>query len=163
LCLAALILAAWSLIGLWRTPSSVRIERPLAAAVCLCLAILWSGNQLAESQTSKQIAGCLDALDASEAEIYSFDGLAQSLPFYLDRRIGIVGYLGEIEFGISRLPEAERRARFPTVEEFLPRWRSAIPTYLVLQHGSVDKAALQGLVGARVCQSPRYQVLTNQS
>jgi 4-amino-4-deoxy-L-arabinose transferase-like glycosyltransferase len=163
LALLAIFFAGWDLLANQESGQPPAIANPLIAALCLCFAILFAGNQVAEYRTSKRIASCLRSFSDSESVVFAYDVIPQSLPFYLGRTVGIVGYLGEIEFGVSRLPEEDRRRDFPTTEEFRGSWQEDHQMYLVLEHKTFEKAIRNGLTGRVVCDVGRYRVLSNLS
>jgi 4-amino-4-deoxy-L-arabinose transferase-like glycosyltransferase len=69
------------------------------------------------------------ALPAAEhaAPLYSVRTYDQSLTFYLQRTVMLVGYRGELEYGLGKAPDREI-----TEDEFLTAWNSQSKAYAVM-------------------------------
>jgi hypothetical protein len=69
------------------------------------------------------------ALPAAEhaAPLYSVRTYDQSLTFYLQRTVMLVGYRGELEYGLRKAPDREI-----TEDEFLTAWNSQLKAYAVM-------------------------------
>ncbi len=108
-------------------------------AAALLLGCFWTAAfPYSVGRTTRGIADYLHEHLRPEDEVFGYRHYPQTLPPYLGQVIGVVGYAGELEFGISRLPEAERARRYPTVEEFGPVWESARTIYLVTQDADLS-------------------------
>ncbi len=92
-------------------------------------------------------------------ELYSYRCYPQTLPVYLERPIGVVAFWGELTFGVSQLPEEERRRRFPHPEEFKPLWDSDRRVYVVTDRESLPLMEREGLGHATLLMGRRIVVL----
>ncbi len=156
---AALLAVGWW----WRHGAASRSVAALAAAAALILGCLWAvGPRVGENRSSARIARALAPRLAPGDEVYSYHCYPQTLPVYLRRLIGTVGFQGELEFGISRLAPEERARRFPTPEEFQPVWSSGRTVYLVLDKRDLLRMTGDGLAPGTVLQeTERYLLMTN--
>ncbi len=148
--LAAALLAAW---WWWRHGAGPRSVVALAAAAALILGCLWAvGPRVALNRSSERIARALAPRLAPGDEVYAYRCYPQTLPVYLRRLVGTVGFQGELEFGISRLAPEERARRFPTPEEFRPVWSSGRTVYLVLEKRDLPRMTEDGLAPGTVLE-----------
>lgn len=69
--------------------------------------------------------------------LYCYRYYPQTLPVYARRTVGLASFQGEQAFGASKLPEAERRRRFPSDEEFREIWKSPQAVYCVTDTVSI--------------------------
>ena len=106
-----------------------------------------AGARYAPSLSTDRLAATLASrLGApSGVEVATYDVFPETLPVYLARMPVVVDYRGELEFGISSLPEGERIARFPTVAEFAERWRGPRTVYLVTRARGLPRMRAAGL------------------
>ena len=76
---------------------------------------------LADRRSTKPLALQLKAQAAPDEEVFSYRDYFQDLPVYLGHTVSVVGYEGELAFGIHAEPE-KTAARFVDEAEFLRRW-----------------------------------------
>lgn len=86
---------------------------------------------LQRDRSVTRIAAYLRSHAGPEEQIVCYRYYPQTLPVYLERTVGLAAFYGEQDFGASRLPPAERRARFPTPQEFSELWKSGRQVYCV--------------------------------
>ncbi|HEV8629090.1 MAG TPA: glycosyltransferase family 39 protein [Thermoanaerobaculia bacterium] len=115
------------------------------AAACWCGALVLLSPLVGERRSADRLADLLRRRLARGAEVVAFGGFPESLGFYLQRRIPLVSYHGELDWGASQLSQAERRRYFPSTPEFLPRWRSPQPTYLVVKDALLRRMRAEGI------------------
>jgi 4-amino-4-deoxy-L-arabinose transferase-like glycosyltransferase len=116
-CVAAastLILTSTALIGAQRLPG------------------MWEASALA-----RQVQSHLTA----RTVLYCVDDYLQSVPFYLNRTCTMVGYRGELDFGLQQ--EASRW--IPDLTQFAARWRGETDATAIVRRESYDKLASMGL------------------
>lgn len=77
-----------------------------------------------------------DRLQAGD-EIYHVGLYAQDMPVYLDRQVKVVGYKGELLFGIDAEPEAAA-GRFMLKEGFIDQWAQPGTRYAVIRRWYYD-------------------------
>jgi len=159
--LAAALLAAW---GWARHGARSGSVAALAAASALILGCLWAvGPRVAANRSSARMAHVLAPRLAPGDEVYAYRCYPQTLPVYLRRLVGTVGFQGELEFGISRLAPEERARRFPTPEEFRPLWSSGRTVYLVLEKRDLPRMRGDGLApGTILEEQERYLLMVNR-
>ncbi len=117
----------------------------LLAALCLSGTVTVAAPAAGEQLSSKEIAEYLRTRLGPEDGLACFGTYSQALPFYLRRTVDVVGYHGELEFGISHLSPDQRQLHFPSATEFRPRWLSGERIYLVMDHRSRGRLAEAGL------------------
>ena len=158
--LAACLLAAFW----WRRDSGrPRSLALLAAAPALIVGCLWAlGPRVALNLSAEPIARFLAPRLAPGDEVYAYHCYPQTLPVYLRRLVGVVGYEGEMAFGIGHLPPEERGRRFPTAEQFRPLWSSGKTVYLVLERKNLSRLEREGLAAGMILMGQeKYLLMTN--
>lgn len=152
--------AVWSRRGgpAWRGVAA------FAAGGLLCIGCLWAaGPRIAFYRSAVEIARFLSPRLAPGDEVYSYHCYPQTLPVYLGRLIGVVDYSGELAFGITHLPPAERRRRFPSSRQFLPVWTSGRTVYLVLEKRDLPEMRENDLApGPILLQQGKLLLMTNR-
>ncbi len=117
---------------------------------------LWAAAPQAQAGRNVQgMARYLGAHMKAGDALFSYRYYPQALPVYLQKEIGVVAFQGELEFGISQLPRAERISRFPSAAEFKPRWDSGERIYLVTDQESLPVLEQEGL--------GHYTIITERS
>lgn len=106
-----------------------------AGAVVVSLTAPSLTLRLAEERSSKRTAVALQPLLGPDDAVLGYRDFHESLPVYLGRPVGIVGFTGELTFGASHLTAEQRRKRFMTAEEFRPRWDSGERIWLSVNRG----------------------------
>lgn len=106
---AAVVWVLGSFAGWWLA----RRERTLAALVCEVVGLslfvqglLMAGSRLPGRDGVQQMAETAAPLLAPDTPVYCVSDYLQSVNFYLRRNCTLVGYQGELEFGISQQPQA---------------------------------------------------------
>jgi len=85
--------------------------------------------EIAERKTVKELGTIVRERAGKDAVVASF-GLVQGLSFYAKRRVLVVGYGGETDFG-SR--QGDNSAWFLDVPHFIPLWDSSVKVYVLTQ------------------------------
>jgi 4-amino-4-deoxy-L-arabinose transferase-like glycosyltransferase len=76
-----------------------------------------------------------------DAPLYSVATYDQSLTFYLQRTVTLVGYRGELDYGLRHMPGAE----IADVAEFLRRWSSQSRALAVMEKNMFDDLQARGV------------------
>lgn len=104
-------------------------------------------SAIAPALTTRHLVEAMrPGLDAN-GEIVSF-GFAQSLSFYSQSRVAMVGEPDEMRAGIAHLPLAQRRRWFLTPQSVLPFARKATPVYFVARNSLVPTALAKPIIAA---------------
>ncbi len=102
----------------------------LAVAGYLAITLLILGHdQLSRSNSSYAIAQQVKPALAPGVPFYSVSMYEQTLPFYLQRTLTLVGYRDELGFGLDREPQLG----VPTAEEFERLWRADKDAFAVMK------------------------------
>jgi 4-amino-4-deoxy-L-arabinose transferase-like glycosyltransferase len=115
------------------------------AAIAWGSALVLLSPLVGERRSADRLAQQLRPRLAGGADVVAFAGFPESLGFYLQRRIALVSYHGELAWGATQLTPAERRRWFPSTAEMVPRWRSSQPLYLVVKETSLARMRAEGL------------------
>ncbi len=139
--------------------ASARAWSLLAAGALLFAAIWAAAPQVALGRSSKAFVPYLEAHLRPGDRLFSFNYYPQTLPAYLHRLMDVADFQGELAFGISQLPPAVRRERFPDAAQFKKIWNSGGRVYLVTDHESLPKMRTDGLGHATVLEVQRTLLL----
>ena len=103
-------------------------------ALCALLGIQmvsWGYQSISELRSSRSMAAAIQSyIDKSGkdiVEIYDVHRYDQSLPYYLGRTVNLVGFTGELEFGINQEPQ-----KWLNEADFLPLWLNSEQAISVL-------------------------------
>ena len=154
---AALALLAAGLVLARRWRQALAAMALCSAASFLCI---WSaGPTVARVRHTKDFARYIQQRAQPGEPVFSYRYYPQTLPVYLQRAIGVAAFEGELEFGISKLPEAERRARFPRPEEFAVLWNSPVRVWCVMDRDSLRKFGADGLTQPTILMEEKQVLL----
>lgn len=149
-----LLLAAAALLlscRLLRTQATVTVVLTASMGMLLGLTILVQGSDaLAATRSGHALARQL-ATTAPDTPIYSVSDYDQTLPFYLGRRITLVDYRGELDFGLSQEPELA----IDTIEAFAGIWRGPAPAVAVMPPALYTELLNKGLPMRLIAQQPK--------
>jgi len=73
--------------------------------------------------------------------VYSVATYDQTLPFYWQRRVTLVAYRGELDFGLNHDPAAG----IPSVAQFVDEWRGLSGGYAVMERNMFDELQGEGV------------------
>jgi 4-amino-4-deoxy-L-arabinose transferase-like glycosyltransferase len=102
------------------------------------VAPIYSGVVLARAFEAQHVPGGVP--------LYSVGTYDQTLPFYVGRKVSLVAYRGELDFGLRRDPGAE----IPEVDDFVAQWRELTDGYAVMELSLFDELVRQGVPMRRV-------------
>lgn len=156
--LALVAIGAW-LRGAW--PAALAATGLAGASLTACIVL--GAFPAAEMRSAKPLAACLAELRPPPGALAGYRTYPRTLPFYIGRQLDLVDYSGELSFGISKLSDAERRRRYPTVAEFSSRWHGEAPIYLVTERRFVAAMEEDGLrPGSVLLEHGKFVLLVNQ-
>jgi 4-amino-4-deoxy-L-arabinose transferase-like glycosyltransferase len=134
-----------------------------AAAV---LGVGWSLAVLLLVRTATLVAPIYSGIDLAAAlpaaerlaPLYSVRTYDQSLPFYLQRTVTLVGYRGELDYGLRKAPDRE----ITDVDEFLTTWNSQLNAYAVMDKKTFDSFKERGVPMRTVGQNVGEVMVSRQ-
>jgi 4-amino-4-deoxy-L-arabinose transferase-like glycosyltransferase len=157
--LAACLLSAW----LWWRGRFRSLAALAVAPALLVICLVTLGPRASGKLSTAPIASFLGSHLAAGDEVYAYRCYPQTLPVYLRREIGVVGYQGELAFGIGHLPPDEQARRFPSAKQFIPTWSSGKTVYLVLESEKLPHLLRDGLTpGSILMRQDKYLLMTNR-
>jgi 4-amino-4-deoxy-L-arabinose transferase-like glycosyltransferase len=137
--LVLLVSGAFVLAG--RARGATRAAVFLGAGWCLAwLVLIRAAALLAPVYSGVGLAAALSAADR-EAPLYSVRTYDQTVTFYLRRTVTLVAYRGELDYGLSKAPDAE----IADVAEFLRRWSTPAPAFAVMEKSMFDDLKNRGV------------------
>ncbi len=117
--------AAWAL---WRRNGFRRALTALAVSMALFLTLSNCIVPYVDTRSVKQLALALKSRLAPSDEVVSYQTYYQDLPVYLERRITVVDWTGELEFGTT---VEDTRGWMINGAAFWKRWEGASRVYVV--------------------------------
>ncbi len=157
--LAACLLSVW----LWWRGRFRSLAALAVAPALLVICLVSLGPRASSDLSTASIAHFLAPRLKAGDEVFSYRCYPQTLPVYLRREIGTVGYEGELAFGLGHLPPEERVRRFPRAEQFKATWSSGRTVYLVLEREKLPRFVRDGLApGPILMWQEKYLLMTNR-
>jgi len=121
----------------------------LGAGWCLAwLLLIRAAASVAPIYSGVALAAALPAADR-DAPVYSVGTYDQSLTFYLRRTVTLVGYRGELDYGLRKEPGAE----IADVAEFLRRWSPPTRAFAVMEKAMFNDLKSRGVPMRLVAQT----------
>jgi 4-amino-4-deoxy-L-arabinose transferase-like glycosyltransferase len=118
--------------------------------------IIWGSGALGVSRSSKDIAAAIQAFSKEPLHVYAVEGsYPQSLPFYLNRKVLLVAYKGELAMGI----DAEPKLWIPDAKAFAARWAKEKQAFAVFDNNDFPKYQQMGLPMKIIYTNPRRTVV----
>ena len=139
----------------------------LAALVACCALCFAAANLVAahfDTRSTREIARALLPRLRPEDAVFIVKDYAQDLPVYLGREVGVVGYRGELAYGIDAEPKLTGD-RFISTEDFLRRWRGDGVVYALVRANHEDKLFASEAATPRtlVARSAKHILVVNRS
>ena len=149
---AVLLLVSGVFVWVNKGRDATRAAAVLGVGWCLAvLLLIRTASLLAPIYSGIGLAAALPAADRL-APLYSVRTYDQSLTFYLQRTVMLVGYRGELDYGLRQAPDRE----ISDVDEFLAKWNSQAKAYAVMDKRTFDTFKERGVpmrtVGETVSQ-----------
>jgi 4-amino-4-deoxy-L-arabinose transferase-like glycosyltransferase len=148
--IAVLLIATGIFVCVQRVRDVTRAGVFLGVGWCLAwLLMIRAAALVAPIYSGIALAEALPAADR-HAPLYSVRTYDQSLTFYLQRTVTLVGYRGELDYGLGRSPGAE----IADLDEFIRRWSTEPKAYAVMDKRTFNNLKERGvpmaLTGANV-------------
>jgi 4-amino-4-deoxy-L-arabinose transferase-like glycosyltransferase len=160
---AAAVLIGSALMGLTllrRRPGAMIVT--IALGWLLASQVLISGTQvLSPVYSTRCLVDQLKDVDTRGVPFYSVDYYAQSLPFYLKRKVVPVKYKGELAFGIEHRDEPGRY--IPSLAAFKHRWRGESHAFAFMSRGLYHLLQHDDLAMRVVARDPRRVIVEKGS
>ena len=131
----------------------------------LVLGVGWCLAALLLIRTASVVAPIYSGIDLGKAfpaaergaPLYSVRTYDQSLTFYLQRTVMLVGYRGELEYGLRKAPDREI-----TEDDFLTAWNSQSQAYAVMDQRTFNTFKEHGLPMRTVGQNVGHVMVARQ-
>ncbi len=138
---AALVVVAHFFLG--RTASVTRPLAALAAAAALFAAAFGANlSALDDKYSVKSLATTLTPRLAATDEVMMYRAYYQDLPVYLARRVTVVNWKGELEFGMRQEDVSDWMI---DEAEFRRRWQSPRTVYMITGRENVEELRANGV------------------
>ena len=149
---AVLLLVSGLFVCVQKVGDATRAAAVLGVGWCLAVLLLVrTASLVAPIYSGIDLAAALPAADRL-APLYSVRTYDQSLTFYLQRTVMLVGYRGELDYGLRRAPDRE----IADIDEFLTTWNSQSKAYAVMDQRTFNTLKERGVpmrtVGETVSQ-----------
>jgi hypothetical protein len=138
--IALLLIVSGAFVLVQRVRDATRAVVFLGAGWCLAWLLLIRAAALLAPIYSGVALAAIPA-GGGDAPIYSVGTYDQSLTFYLQRTVTLVGYRGELDYGLRKATGAE----ITDVAEFLRRWTSQPRAFAVMEKSMFDDLKSRGV------------------
>jgi 4-amino-4-deoxy-L-arabinose transferase-like glycosyltransferase len=130
----------------------------LGAGWCLAwLLVIRAAASVAPLYSGVALAAAVPAADRG-APIYSVGTYDQTLTFYLRRTVTLVGYRGELDYGLRKAPGAE----IADVAEFVRRWSSPAQAFAVMEKTMFNDLESRGVPMRLVAENAHRVLVARQ-
>jgi 4-amino-4-deoxy-L-arabinose transferase-like glycosyltransferase len=131
---AVLLVVSGLFVWVQKARDTTRAAAILGVGWCLAVLLLVrTASLVAPIYSGIDLAAALPASERT-APLYSVRTYDQSLTFYLQRTVMLVGYRGELEYGLRKAPDGE----IADVDGFLTTWNSQAKAYAVMDKRTFD-------------------------
>lgn len=155
---AMLLGAAATFVGLRRNQPRLIIGAVAISTAALLLTLTFGGGAF-EKASTKKLAMILKPMLKPGDRVYSVGTYTQDLPVYLNRLISVVGYRGELSYGIDAEPDLTS-SRFLTPEAFPQEWAKPGAAYAMVRKKDYDKWVSSSVMPLEVLsQSDRFVLI----
>ena len=139
--IALLLMVTGAFVLVQRARDATRAGVFLGVGWCLAwLLLIRAAAWVAPIYSGVSLAAALTLADR-DAPLYSVGTYDQSLTFYLQRTVTLVGYRGELDYGLRHAPGVE----IADVEEFLRRWSPETRAFAVMEKTMFDDLKSRGV------------------
>ena len=124
----------------------------------LVSALLATADHLPAPLANRGLVAAAAAKMTDRTAFYCVDAYEQSIPFYLRRTCTLVGYRGELDFGLGQQPERW----IPDLDQFAARWRVAADALAVIRPESYAQLQRMGLPMRVIYTAPNLVAVVRQ-
>jgi len=155
---AALLLVSGVFVWVQGARDATRAGVFLGVGWCLAgLLLMRTATLVAPVYSGIDLAKALPPADR-DAPLYSVRTYDQSLAFYLQRTVMLVGYRGELDYGLRRAPNGE----IADVDEFLRLWDSQTRAYAVMDKRTFNNFKERGVPMRTVGQNVGHVMVARE-
>jgi 4-amino-4-deoxy-L-arabinose transferase-like glycosyltransferase len=155
---AALLLVTGVFVWIQGARDATRAGVFLGVGWCLAwLLLVRAATLVAPIYSGVDLAAALPAAE-HDAPLYSVRTYDQSLTFYLRRPVILVGYRGELDYGLRQAPDAE----INEIEAFLRLWGSQTRAYAVMDKRTFNNFKERGVPMRTVGQTVEHVLVARQ-
>ncbi len=158
---AMLLGAAATFVGLRRDQPRLMIGAVAISTAAILLTLTFGGGTF-EKASTKKLAMILKPMLKPGDRVYSVGTYTQDLPVYLGRLISVVGYRGELSYGIDAEPDLTS-TRFLTPEAFPQDWAKPGTAYAVVRKKDYEKWVSSSVTPLEVLSTSDRFVLVAKS
>ena len=161
--LIANLLACAALVGLgaWLAPRRGPLPALALAALGTLLLVgdlLPTADHLPQRQHERALVAAAGAQLGPGTAFYCVDEYVQSIPFYLRRTCTLVGYRGELDFGLQQAPGRW----IPDLGQFALRWRAERDALALVRPSSFAELRRMGLPMRVIYTAPTLVAIVRQ-
>ncbi len=156
-----LLVALMTAVASWLVRRRGVLAATAVAAVgslVLVTALLSTADQLPAQRHNRALVAAAAARLGAHTLFFCVDAYQQSLPFYLQRSCTLVGYRGELDFGLTQDPERW----IPDLEQFATRWRATADALAVIRPESYAQLLRMGLPMRVIYTAPNLVAVVRQ-
>jgi 4-amino-4-deoxy-L-arabinose transferase-like glycosyltransferase len=124
----------------------------------LVTALLATANQLPGQRQNERLVAAAAARLRAGTNFYCVDTYIQSVVYYLHRTCTLVGYRGELDFGLTQDP----RRWIADLNQFADRWRGGADALAVIRPESYAQLQQMGLPMRVIYTAPNLVAVVNQ-
>jgi 4-amino-4-deoxy-L-arabinose transferase-like glycosyltransferase len=155
---AALLIVSGAFVWAQGARDATRAGVFLGVGWCLAgLLLIRTTTLLAPIYSGIDLANALP-LGSRDAPLYSVRTYDQSLAFYLRRTVMLVGYRGELDYGLRQAPDGE----IADIDEFLRLWDSQTRAFAVMDKGTFNNFKERGVPMRTVSQNVGHVLVARQ-
>jgi 4-amino-4-deoxy-L-arabinose transferase-like glycosyltransferase len=157
LLLAAVLVGA----GAWLAPRRGALPALALASLGTLLLVgnlLLAADSLPRQQADRELVAAAAARLGPGTAFYCVDEYMQSAPFYLGRTCTLVGYRGELDFGLQHAPERW----IADLGQFASRWRAASDALALVRPSSYEQLRRMGLPMRVIYTAPTLVAVVRQ-
>jgi hypothetical protein len=159
----ASLLLAGALVGAgaWLAPRRGALPALSLAAlgtILLTANLLLTADRLPRRLAERELVAAAAAHLGPDTEFFCVDEYLQSAPFYLRRTCTLVGYRGELDFGLQHAPERW----IADLGQFAHRWRAASDALALVRPTSYAELRRMGLPMRVIYTAPTLVAVVRQ-
>ena len=155
---AALLIVSGAFVWAQGARDATRAGVFLGVGWCLAgLLLIRAAALLAPIYSGIDLADALPP-GSGDAPLYSVRTYDQTLPFYLRRTVMLVGYRGELDYGLRQAPGGE----IADIEEFLRLWQSQTRAFAVMDKRTFNNLKERGVPMRNVGENVAHVMVARQ-